>query len=73
MNYDPECRKATRRKINVVLPCIWYILTGRTGYTNAVLAGPVGKSSRPPPAGHIGTGWRRLRGSCNNYFNSELH
>lgn len=21
MNYDPECRKATRRKINVVLPC----------------------------------------------------
>lgn len=22
MNYDPECRKATRRKINVALPCI---------------------------------------------------
>lgn len=32
MNYDPECRKATRCKINVALYCVYiYSYTGQTG------------------------------------------
>lgn len=46
MNYDPECRKATRRKINVVLPACIY---KRGASAGRVHAGTVGKSLPAAP------------------------
>jgi len=35
MSYDPECRKATRCKINVVVPCVYIYIYSYTGQTGA--------------------------------------
>jgi hypothetical protein len=77
MNYDLECRKATRRKINVVLPCI--VIRAERDKRARVPSEKACPARRPTAQSVecvVGAGEAaafKERGGCNNYFNSELH